>query len=103
MYALVEIAGIQFEVRPNEIVKVPLLDGNIGDNLTFDKLLLSNSDDNNLNIGKPYITGSVTAKILAHGQDAKVIVFHKKRRKGYRKLNGHRQKFSKIEITGINL
>ena len=102
MYALVEIAGIQFEVRPNEIVKVPLLDGNIGDNLTFDKLLLSNNGDD-LNIGKPYITGSVTAKILAHGQDAKVIVFHKKRRKGYRKLNGHRQKFSKIEITGINL
>lgn len=102
MYALVEIAGIQFEVRPNEIVKVPLLDGNIGDNLTFDKLLLSNNGDD-LTIGKPYITGTVTAKILAHGQDAKVIVFHKKRRKGYRKLNGHRQKFSKIEITGINL
>ena len=102
MYALVEIAGIQFEVRPNAIVKVPLLDGQIGDNVTFDKLLLSNNGDD-LNIGKPYIPGSVTAKILAHGQDARVIVFHKKRRKGHRKLNGHRQKFSKIEITGINL
>jgi len=103
MYALVEIAGTQFQVRPNEIVKVPLLSGNIGDNVTFDKLLLSNTDDNNLNIGKPYIPGSVTAKILAHGHDDKVIVFHKIRRKGHRKLNGHRQKFSKIEITGINL
>lgn len=102
MYAVVEIAGTQFEVRPNEVVKVPLLAGNIGDMVTFDKLLLSDNGAD-LKIGQPYTPGSVSAKILAHGKDAKVIVFKKKRRKGYRKLNGHRQRFTKLEITGINL
>ena len=103
MHALVEIAGTQFEVSPNAVLKVPHLNGNVGDSVTFDKLLLSSADDNTVNIGKPYIEGSVTAKILEHGKDKKVLVFKKMRRKGYRKLNGHREQFSKIEITGINL
>jgi large subunit ribosomal protein L21 len=101
MYAVVEIAGTQFEVRPNEIIRVPLLGGNIGDAISFDKVLLGGSEGN-VNIGTPYISGKVDAKILAHGKDVKVIVFKKKRRKGYRKLNGHRQRFTKIEITNIN-
>ncbi len=102
MYAVVEIAGTQFQVQENDVLRVPYLSGNIGDALTFDKLLLS-SNNEEVNIGKPYIGGSVNAKIIAHGRDAKVLVFKKKRRKGYRKLNGHKQQFTKIEITGISL
>jgi large subunit ribosomal protein L21 len=102
MFAVVEITGQQFEVRPQDVVMVPLLDGNPGDVVTFDKVL-AGGEDNSVNIGTPYITGSVTAKIIEHGKDTKILVFHKKRRKGYRKLNGHRQHFSKIEITGIDL
>lgn len=102
MYAVVEIAGTQFQVQEKAILRVPYLSGNIGDSVTFDKLLLSSNNDE-INVGKPYISGSVNAKILAHGKDATVIVFKKKRRKGYRRLNGHRQQFTKIEITGINL
>ncbi len=102
MYAVVEIAGTQFQVQENAILRVPHLIGNIGDTVSFDKLLLSTNGDQ-INVGKPYITGSVDAKIIAHGKDPKVLVFHKKRRKGYRKLNGHKQQYTKIEITGINL
>tara|TARA_B100000609_G_C16831549_1_gene240934 strand:- start:43 stop:351 length:309 start_codon:yes stop_codon:yes gene_type:complete len=102
MFAVVEITGQQFEVRPQDVVKVPLLEGEPGDEVTFDKVLVGGEGDS-ANIGTPYIDGKVTAKIIEHGKDDKILVFHKKRRKGYRKLNGHRQHFSKIEITGIDL
>jgi large subunit ribosomal protein L21 len=102
MSVTVEIAGSQFVVDEKDIVKVPLLEGEPGDSLEFDKILMS-EDGNDAEIGTPYLSGKVTAKIVDHGRDDKVLVFHKKRRKGYRKLNGHRQKFSTIEITGIEL
>lgn len=101
MQALVEIAGIQFEVSKNDTIKVPLLDGSIGDTVSFDNILLAKSD-NDLKIGTPYVEGNVEAKIVEHGRDKKVIVFKKKRRKGYRKLNGHRQNYTVVEITGVN-
>lgn len=102
MLALVDIAGVQFEVQPADIVKVPKLHGEIGDAVQFTEILLC-KDENNTVVGTPKIAGTVSAKILEHGKDAKVIVFKKKRRKGYRKLNGHRQQFTKIEITDINI
>ncbi len=102
MFAVVEISGQQFEVQPNEIIKVPLLTGEPGEELVFPNILVGNDGKATL-IGSPYINGSVNAKIMEHGKDDKVLVFKKKRRKGYRKLNGHRQKYTKIEITGINL
>lgn len=102
MFALVEIAGNQFEVQEKDQVKVPLLDGNPGDEVKFENILLT-KDDDNINVGSPYIEGNVSAKILEHGKDQKVLVFHKKRRKGYRKLNGHRQHYTLIEISNINL
>ena len=100
MFAVVEIGGIQIEVRPNAVIKVPLLAGEPGDKLNFTNILLA-GDDKTQKIGTPYIDGSVSAKILLHGKDQKILIFHKKRRKGYRKLNGHRQKFTTIEITDI--
>jgi large subunit ribosomal protein L21 len=102
MFAVVEIAGVQFDVEPNAIVKVPLLEGNPGDTVEFNNIILS-GDGDKTNLGSPYLSGKVQARILEHGKEPTVLVFKKKRRKGYRKLNGHRQHFTKIEITNINL
>ena len=102
MFAVVEITGVQFKVHPNEKIQVPLLSGNPGDKVTFDKVMIAGNDDTN-KLGTPYISGSVEGTILEHSKDKKILVFHKKRRKGYRKLNGHRQKFTSIEITKMDI
>lgn len=102
MLAVVEIAGQQLEVEKSAKYVVPLLDGEPGDTVEFDKILMT-SDDNGVNLGTPVVDGKVQAKIIEHGRGDKVIVFHKKRRKGYRKLNGHKPKYTEIEITDINL
>lgn len=101
MYAVVEIAGKQFKVTSSEKIKVPRLKAEVGDTLTFDKVLLV-GDDGTLKVGNPVVEGTkVEAKILGHGKDKKVIVFKKKRRKGYRVKRGHRQAYTEIEITKI--
>lgn len=102
MSVVVEIAGTQFNVDKDTKINVPLLAGNPGDIVEFDKILLSNSDGNTV-IGTPFLNGVVKAKIVEHGKDEKIWVFHKKRRKGHRKLNGHRQQYTQIEVTDINL
>ena len=100
MFAIVEIGGQQFNVRPNEQYQVPLLSVNAGEKVEFSNILLG-FDGTETKIGTPYVPGKVNAKILHNGKGTKVLVFHKKRRKGYRKLNGHRQHFTSIEITDI--
>ena len=101
MLAVVEIGGMQFEVEPKNIVRVPLLDAEPQDILNFNNVLIGN-DGGSVKIGMPYLSGaSVTARVLEHGKDPTVLVFHKKRRKGYRKLNGHRQRYTKIEVTDV--
>ncbi|MCL4142864.1 UNVERIFIED_CONTAM: hypothetical protein GTU68_023587 [Idotea baltica] len=103
MYAIVEIAGQQFKVAQDQKVYVHRLQGEEGSKVTFDNVLLS-EDNGSVTIGAPAIEGaSVTAKILGHLKGDKVIVFKKKRRKGYRKKNGHRQYLSEIQIEGISL
>lgn len=102
MLAVVEIAGGQFEVSKSLKLNVPLLEGNEGDVVEFSNILLCKNDDNTT-VGAPYIPGKVTAKILGSFKDKKVLVFHKKRRKGYQKLNGHREKYSQIEILDIQI
>ncbi len=100
MYAIVEIAGQQFKVAKDQKVFVHRLPGNEGDKVSFDKVLLL--DDGKVTIGAPAIKGAgVTAKILGHLKGDKVIVFKKKRRKGYRKKNGHRQYLTEIQIESI--
>jgi large subunit ribosomal protein L21 len=100
MFAVVEIAGKQFECEPKKILKVPLLPGNPGDVMKFGNVILAKPEADMI-FGQPYTDFFVQARILEHGKDGKVIVFKKKRRKGYRKLNKHRQMFTKIEVTGI--
>jgi large subunit ribosomal protein L21 len=101
MYAVVEIAGKQFKVTGSGKVKVPRLDVEVGKTVRFDKVLLL-ADDGNVKVGNPTVKGAkVEAKVLAHGKDEKVIVFKKKRRKGYRVKRGHRQLYTEIEISEV--
>ena len=102
MLAVVEIAGTQFEVENNSTYNVPLLEGNPGDTVEFSNILLTENNGDTV-IGTPYIAGNVVAKIVSHGKGDKILVFHKKRRKGYRKLNGHRTHYTQIEITNISI
>ncbi len=102
MFAVVEIAAQQFTVRPTDTLTVPLLDAEVGSSVEFANILLG-GEESNVMIGSPYINGSVKATVLAHGKGDKVLVFKKKRRKGYRKLNGHRQQYTQIQINDIKL
>ena len=103
MYAIVEIAGQQFKVSKDQKVYVHRLAAEEGTNVTFDKVLLVDNAGT-VTLGAPAITGaSVGAKVLKHLQGDKVIVFKKKRRKGYKKKNGHRQALAQIVIEGINI
>lgn len=102
MYAIVEIAGQQFKVEKDQQLFVHRLEGKEGAKVSFDNVLLI---DNNgkVNVGAPAITGAnVSAKIIEHLKDDKVIVFKKKRRKGYKVKNGHRQYLTKIQIESIS-
>ncbi|MCV2486147.1 50S ribosomal protein L21 [Flavobacterium sp. SH_e] len=101
MYAIVEIAGQQFKVSKDLKVYVHRLANEEGSKVSFDKVLLLD-DNGNVTLGAPAIEGaSVEAKVLQHLKGDKVIVFKKKRRKGYKKRNGHRQYLTQIVIEGI--
>ena len=101
MYAIVEIAGQQFKVEKDQQIFVHRLDNEEGSKVEFDKVLLIDNGGK-VNVGAPAISGAkVTAKVLGHMKGDKVIVFKKKRRKGYKVKNGHRQSFSQIEIQSI--
>ncbi len=101
MYAIVEMAGQQFKVAKDQKVYVHRLQVEEGKKVTFDNVLLL-ADGSNVTIGAPAIDGAtVEAKVVKHLRGDKVIVFHKKRRKGYRKKNGHRQSLTEIVIESI--
>jgi len=101
MYAIVEIAGQQFKVEQDKKIFVHRLAGAEGTQIEFGDVLLIDADGA-IKVGVPTVEGAkVTAKILAHVRGDKVLVFKKKRRKGYQKLNGHRQDFSQILIESI--
>ncbi len=103
MYAIVEIAGLQYKVQKDQTIFVNRLPENEGDKITFDNVLLV-EDGGKVNVGAPAVAGaSVSAEVLKHVKGDKVIVFKKKRRKGYRVKNGHRQFHSEIKITDIKL
>jgi large subunit ribosomal protein L21 len=103
MYAIVEIAGQQFKVAKDQKVFVHRLKDDEGANVSFDKVLL-HADGDNITLGAPAINGaSVSAKVVKHLKGDKVIVFKKKRRKGYRKKNGHRQYLTEIQIEDISV
>ncbi len=101
MFAVVDIAGQQFKVAENTKYYVPKLDAEPESEITLDKVLAV-TDDKETKIGTPVVEGvKVTAKIIEHLKDEKVLVFKKKRRKSYKKMQGHRQQLTRIEITKI--
>lgn len=101
MYAIVEIAGKQFKVTPNQQLYTPLIDAEAGSAITFDKVLLLD-EEGTIAVGTPTVTGAkVLGKVLDKVKSDKVIVFKKKRRKGYKKTQGHRQDYTKILIENI--
>ncbi|MBN1820084.1 MAG: 50S ribosomal protein L21 [Prolixibacteraceae bacterium] len=101
MYAIVEIAGQQFKVEKDKKIYVHRLDASEGDEVNFEKVLLVD-DEGKVKVGTPTVKGAkVTAKVLEHVKGDKVLVFKKKRRKTYQKMNGHRQQFTQLVIDSI--
>ncbi len=102
MFAIVEIAGQQFKVEKDQTVYVHRLPHAEGASIELEKVLLINNNGN-VKVGLPTVSGAnIKATVLSHLKGDKVIVFKKKRRKGYEKKNGHRQSFTKIKIDTIN-
>lgn len=101
MFAVVEIAGRQFKVSPNDTIKVPTLEEKAGAKITFDRVLLVESDKE-IRVGNPLVAGArVEGTVLDIGRTDKIVVFKKKKRKGYRVKRGHRQGYTRIQITAI--
>ena len=101
MYAIVDIAGQQFKVEKDQVLHVNRLDAEEGSHVEFGGVMLT-SDKGKVSVGTPIVDGArVAAKVVSHKRGDKVLVFHKKRRKGYQKLNGHRQAITEIKIEGI--
>ncbi len=102
MFAVVEIAGRQYTVAAHDKVSVPTLREEGGNTVTFDRVLLL-GDEKKITVGNPFVSGAlVQAKVLGHGKEDTIIVFKKKRRKGYRVRRGHRQPYTRIEVTKIS-
>jgi len=101
MYAIVEIAGQQFKVEAGQKIYVHHLDAAEGDSVEFEKVLLTDNDGV-VTIGEPLVPNTVVeGKVLGHVRGDKIIIFKKKRRKGYQKRTGHRQEFTQVEILRI--
>jgi large subunit ribosomal protein L21 len=101
MYAVFRTGGKQFRAEPGGRIRVPSLDVDEGESVTFDEVLLT-SDGADVSVGTPTLDGaSIKAEVVAHGRDDKVIVFKRKRRKGYRRKQGHRQGFTEIRVEEI--
>ena len=103
MYAVFKTGGKQFRVEPGHKVRVPLMVAEPGSMVTFDQVLLA-SDGSAVSVGAPLVSGaSVTAEVLRHGRDKKVVIFKRNNRKGYRLKKGHRQGFTELRVNQVAL
>lgn len=103
MYAIIEVAGKQYKVSEKDRLYIPRHEAEVGDDFPIDRVLMV-SGNGDIRIGAPLVDGAtVTATVLDHVKGDKIIVFKKKRRKGYRVRNGHRQPYTQIQITGLSL
>ena len=101
MYAVFQTGGKQYRAEPGVRLRVPSLDVEPGDSISFGEVLLA-SDGKKVTVGTPMVDGAaVKAEVLRHGKADKIIVFKRKRRKGYRRKQGHRQKFTEVRIDKI--
>jgi large subunit ribosomal protein L21 len=102
MVSIVEQSGFQYKVAEGDEVEIPLFNGEPGQEITLDRVLLV-GEGSDVKVGTPVVEGAeVKAEILEHGKSKKVLVIKKHRRKDYKRKNGHRQDFTKIKITSIN-
>lgn len=101
MYAIIESCGKQYKVSEGDVVFFEKLDAEEGKKVTFNEVVLV-SDDKKVEVGAPYVKGvKVEGKVIAHGKGKKIIVYKYKAKKNYRRTQGHRQPFTKVEITKI--
>ena len=101
MYAIIESCGKQYKVAEGDVVFFEKLDAEEGKKVTFDKVILV-SDEGKVQVGNPYVKGvKVEGKVVSHGKGKKIIVFKMKPKKNYRRKQGHRQPYTKVEITSI--
>jgi len=101
MYAVIQTGGKQYRVEPGQTLSVEKLPGELGDTVNFEDVLLV-SDEDKVAVGRPMVKGAkVTAEIVEHGKDKKVIVFKFQRRKNYRRRYGHRQLYTSIKINEV--
>ncbi|MDZ4182057.1 MAG: 50S ribosomal protein L21 [Candidatus Cloacimonadaceae bacterium] len=102
MYAIVEISGFQFRAEKNAVLRVPLLNtATPGQTLEFDRVLMLRTEED-IKIGQPVVEGAaVIAEVIEHGKGKKVVIFHTKRRKGYRVKKGYREQYTNIKVTDI--
>ena len=101
MYAIIESCGKQYKVAEGDVVFFEKLDAEEGKKVTFDKVILV-SEEGKVQVGNPYVKGvKVEGKVVSHGKGKKIIVFKMKAKKNYRRKQGHRQPYTKVEITGI--
>ena len=102
MYAVIDLVGKQQRVEKNEVIRIEKLDKNIGDSVEFDKVMMLQDEKGEIKIGAPYLENiKVTGIVLNQERAKKIIVFKKKRRKGYKKSQGHRQYYTEIAIKEI--
>ena len=101
MYAVIESCGKQYKVAEGDVVFFEKLNSEVGSKVTFDKVILV-SEDGKVQIGNPYVKNvKVEGKVVSHGKGKKIIVFKMKPKKNYRRKQGHRQPYTKVEITSI--
>ena len=101
MYAIIESCGRQYKVAEGDVVFFEKLDVEEGKKVTFDNVVLV-SDDKKVEVGAPYVKGvKVEGKVVSHGKGKKILVYKYKAKKNYRRTQGHRQPYTKVEITKI--
>ena len=100
-YAIIKTGGKQYKVSQGDLIKVEKLESDVGDKVTLSQVLMVGQGED-VEVGSPYVSNcEVTGEVVEQGKGAKIIVFKKKRRKGYRRKNGHRQRFTQLKITEI--
>ena len=101
MYAIVKISGKQYRVSEGDTIKVSSQDWKVGDRVKYDQVLLADNGKN-IEVGTPKVNGaSVTVEILEHNRDKKLLIYKKKRRKGYQRKNGHRQGYTLLKVNNL--
>jgi large subunit ribosomal protein L21 len=104
MYAIIRSGDKQFRAEPGQTIKLPSIEAEIGDTVTFDQVLVTGGEGDDVTVGAPLVDGAtVTGEVLRHGKGRKIIIFKWKRRKNYRRKQGHRQKYTEVRIGEIRV